>query len=113
VGVRRVTEPTAKFSCEIAVVAKPQAKRMALISVGATCYSFYRALHFPLADASPSIFRPANGIENPDSCLIDKIVSEIIGGFLNLLEAYAAVDLPCSRKFFWSSSTTVAHIARN
>jgi len=40
----------------------------------------------------------ANGIEIQTPCLIDKIGSAIIVRlFCNLLEAYAAVDLPCSR----------------
>jgi len=45
-----------------------------------------------------SISDRANGIEIQTPCLIDKIGSEIIVRFFcNLSEAYAAVDLPCSR----------------
>ncbi len=56
-------------------------------------------LHFALADCEPLAFQTrANGIEIQTPCLIDKIVSEIIVRFFcNLLEAYAAVDLPRSR----------------
>jgi hypothetical protein len=45
-----------------------------------------------------SISDRANGIEIQTPCLIDKIGSKIIVRFFcNLLEAYAAVDVPCSR----------------